>query len=99
MKDITVQPDIAIRQAMKKLSQSGEKCLVIVDEKNTLLGTLSDGDLRKSILNGAKMSNSIQQIYQSNPTVLIDGKYEEEDVKEIFTQQRFDLIPVVNIKG
>ncbi len=98
MKDITVQPNITIRQAMKKLSQSGEKCLVIVDEKNTLLGTLSDGDLRKAILSGFELNDSIQQIYQSNPTVLIDGEYEKEDVKKIFTKQRFDLIPVVNKK-
>ena len=99
MKDKAVQPNITIRQAMKKISQSGEKCLVIVDEKNILLGTLSDGDLRKAILNGSEMNDSIQQIYQSNPTVLIDGEYEKEDIKKIFTQQRFDLIPVVNNRG
>ena len=96
MKDITVQPNITIRQAMKKLSQFGQKCLVIVDEKGVLLGTLSDGDLRKAILIGLELNDSIQQVYQSNPTVLVDGEYEEEDVKKIFTQQRFDLIPVVN---
>ena len=99
MKDIAVQPGMTIRQAMKRMSQLGEKCLVIVDEKNTLLGTLSDGDLRKAILNGSEMNDSIQQIYQSNPTVLIDGEYEKEDIKKIFTQQRFDLIPVVNNRG
>jgi dTDP-glucose pyrophosphorylase len=99
MKNITVPHNITIRQAMKKLSQSGEKCLVIVNEKNILLGTLSDGDLRKAILNGSETSDSIQQIYQSNPTVLFDGGYEKEDVKKIFTQQRFDLIPVVNNRG
>ena len=96
MKDITVQPNITIRQAMIKLSQVGQKCLVIVDEKGVLLGTLSDGDLRKAILIGLELNDSIQQVYQSNPTVLVDGEYEEEDVKKIFTQQRFDLIPVVN---
>ena len=31
MKDITVQPDITIRKAMKKLNQSGEKCLIITN--------------------------------------------------------------------
>ena len=99
MKNISTQPNITIRQAMKKLSQSGDKCLVVVDEKNTLLGTLSDGDLRKAILNGSEMSDSIHQIYQSKPTVLIDGEYEKENAKKIFTQQRFDLIPVVNKRG
>jgi dTDP-glucose pyrophosphorylase len=99
MKDITVQPNITIRQAMKKLSQSGEKCLVIVDEESILLGTLSDGDLRKAILNGFELNDSIQQIYQSNPTVLIDGEYDKKDIRKIFTQKRFDLIPIVNNRG
>jgi dTDP-glucose pyrophosphorylase len=96
VKNITVQPNITIRQAMKKLSQCGEKCLVIIDNKGILLGTLSDGDLRKAILNGSEMSDSIHNIYQSHPTVLIDGKYKVADVKKIFTQQRFDLIPVID---
>ena len=99
MKDITVQPNITIRQAMKKLSQSGEKCLVIVDEKNTLLGTLSDGDLRKAILNGSEMNDSIQNIYQVKPTVLVKGKYELDEVKTLFKKERFDLIPVVDEQG
>ena len=43
MMGITVSPDITIRQAMKKLSQSGEKCLVVTDDKNILMGT-SDED-------------------------------------------------------
>ena len=96
MKDITVQPNITIRQAMKKLSQFGQKCLVIVDEKGVLLGTLSDGDLRKAILNGSEMSDSIQRIYEPNPTVLVNGEYEKEHVKKIFTKQKFDLVPIVN---
>ena len=90
MKDITVQPNITIRQAMKKLSQFGQKCLVIVDEKGVLLGTLSDGDLRKAILIGLELNDSIQQVYQSNPTVLVDGEYEEEDVKKYLLNK--DLI-------
>ena len=96
MKDITSQPNITVRQAMKKMSKSGEKCLVIINEKNILLGTLSDGDLRKAILKGSEVSDSIQQLYQSKPTVLIDKEYKKEDIRKIFTQKRFDLIPVVN---
>jgi dTDP-glucose pyrophosphorylase len=99
MKDITVKPDIAIRQAMKKIGKSGKRCLVIVDEKNTLLGTLSDGDLRKAILNGSKMNNSIQNIYQPKPTVLVDGKYEIKEARKLFIKNKFDLIPIVGDKG
>ena len=99
MNKLIIKPDIIIRQAMKKLSQSGEKCLVIVNDMNILLGTLSDGDLRKAILNGSDMSDSIQNIYNSKPTVLIAEKYEINEAKRLFTQKRFDLIPIVNDKG
>ena len=99
MKDITVNPNITIRQAMKKLSQFGKKCLVIVDDTNTLLGTLSDGDLRKAILDGSDMANSIHNIFQSKPTVLIDGKYKINEAKKLFTKNMFDLIPVVDDEG
>ena len=60
MKDITTQPDISIRRAKKKLSQVGEKCLVIIGSQNKLLGTLCDGDLRKAILKGAGVGDSIK---------------------------------------
>ena len=99
MKDITVKPDISIRQAMKTLSQLGEKCLVIVNEKNHLLGTLSDGDLRKAILNGAVMVEPIKNIYQKNSRMLVEGKYMINEVKQMFTENKFDLIPVVDARG
>ena len=99
MKDIALQPDITIRQAMKTLTQQGEKCLVIINEKNYLLGTLSDGDLRKAILRGAVVGDPIKNIYQQNPTMLVEGKYKLDEAKKLFTKNKFDLIPVVNDEG
>ncbi len=99
MKAIYVQPDITVRQAMKTLTQLGEKCLVIINEKNHLLGTLSDGDLRKAILKGAVMGDSIKNIYQQNPTMLVKGKYLLDEAKKLFTKNKFDLIPVVDEEG
>ena len=81
MRDITVQSDITVRQAMKKLNNTGEKCLVVVDEKNTLLGTLSDGDLRKAILKRVSFNDSVEGIYQSKPTALTEGKYKLDEAK------------------
>jgi len=99
MKDITTHPDISIRKAMKMLSQSGEKCLVIIDEDKLLLGTLSDGDVRKAILNGSSVSDSVINIYQQKPRVVVEGSYRLKEIKKIFTENKFDLIPVVNKDG
>jgi len=60
------------------------------------LGTLSDGDLRRAILNGSDMNDSIQNIFQTKPTVLFEGAYNLKEAKKLFTKKRFDIIPIVN---
>jgi dTDP-glucose pyrophosphorylase len=96
MKKLTIKSDESIKDALKKLSVTGEKCLIVTDKGSKLLGTLSDGDLRKAILSGAVLSDTIKRLYQSKPTVLVEGSYNIDKAKEIFIKYKFDLIPVVN---
>ncbi len=96
MKDITVKLDITIRQSMKVLEKTAEKCLLVVDENNKLLGTLTDGDLRRSILDRVKFSEHISASYNSEPTVLIKEKYTTEEAKQLLRDLKLDLIPIVD---
>ena len=96
MKDITVQTDITIRQAMKILDKTAEKCLLVVDENKKLLGTLTDGDLRRSILAGVKFSEDISSSFNTEPTVLIKEKYTTEKAKQLLRDLKLNLIPVVD---
>ena len=96
MKDLIILPDITIKQAFRAISKTGEKCLIIVDKNKRLLGTLSDGDLRKAILRGSRVSDPIEGIYREKPTVFLAGEYSKNEVKETFLKNKFDLIPIVN---
>jgi len=96
MKDITVKQNISIGDAMKALNQTAEKCLLVVDENKKLLGTLTDGDLRRSILGGSKFSEDISGSYNTKPTVLIKNKYSTEEAKQLMRDLKLDLIPVVD---
>ena len=73
MKTLLISPDFTVKKALKALSQTGEKCLVVVDEKDELLGTLSDGDMRKAILKGAILDSSIEGFYQTKPVFFVKG--------------------------
>ena len=55
---LNIPPDISIKTAMKKLSSTSEKCLIVVNKKKQLLGTLTDGDLRRALI---KKKNSTLQ--------------------------------------
>ena len=93
---LTGSPILTIEGALKQLSESGEKTLVIVDQSNVVLGTLSDGDIRKAILAGHKINESIEDLYQKKPTVFVEGTYELSQIETAFVENRFDVIPIVD---
>ena len=64
MKYLLIKPNANIKDALEQLNITGEKCLVVADEKNKLLGTISDGDVRKAILKGKFYKNKISEFYQ-----------------------------------
>lgn len=96
MKNILISTKITLKKAMERLSESGNKTLVVVGNNNKMLGTLSDGDLRKAILKGVKINDSIETIYNHNPKYFIKGKYTISEAKKIFINTGFDLIPIID---
>ena len=96
MKDITVQTDITIRQAMKTLDNTAEKCLLVINDNQILIGTLTDGDLRRGILSGMKFSDSIIECYHKSPTTLINGSFSQEDATKLLRRKKLDLIPILD---
>ena len=95
MKSLLIKPNANLKKALKQLTKAGEKCLVVVDSKNTLLGTLSDGDIRKAILNGKIHKDKINKYYQKRPIFLREENYSLSQAKNIFIKKRIDVIPIV----
>ena len=96
MNDITVKNNITIQQAMKTLDKIAETCLLVVDENNKYLGTLTDGDLRRSILAGIKFSEDIAGTYNSKSTVLIQDKYNKKEARQLLQDLKIQLIPIID---
>ena len=93
---VKINIDSTIKEALKQLNSAGEKCLVVVDNSNKFLATLSDGDVRKAILKGKNIGDPINSVINTNPTFLIEGEYSDNDIKKLFIKNKFDLIPILN---
>jgi len=69
-KNIIIKSDITIRQAMKVLDKTMGKCLLVVDNNNKLLGTLTDGDRQagrlkaESVIDCKPTKESIQNAFK-----------------------------------
>jgi len=58
----------SIETAIKVLHHGGMRVALVVDKNNKLLGTITDGDIRRGILNHIEMNCSVKEIMNNNPT-------------------------------
>ena len=51
-RDALVSSSMTLRQTIEAITTSSLQIALVVDEDNKLLGTITDGDIRKAILAG-----------------------------------------------
>ncbi len=96
MKNIKIGVASSIRNAMKLLNSTGENCLLVVDQNDKLLGTLTDGDLRRSILKGSNIDAKIETSMNISPKILKFGEFNKKDAGSLMIKQKIDLLPILN---
>ena len=97
-KKILIPKDSPLEMALKEMNELGKKCL-IVTKQDKCIGTLSDGDIRKALLSGKSIDSPITGIFNENAFTVVEGEYKEEDLKKVFLEQQYDLIPVLDKKN
>ena len=91
----TITVDTTIYDAFKVRAEAGVS-LVVVDEELKLLGTLSDGDLRKAILTKNNLSDNISKIFNSNPIFVNENEYSKSFAKDKLIKNKIDMVPVID---
>jgi hypothetical protein len=71
----------SVRDTLKMLDVlASDAILFLVDDENKLLGSLTDGDLRRGFINGLGFEDALSKFTQPNPKYIQQGKY---NLKEI----------------
>jgi dTDP-glucose pyrophosphorylase len=65
-----VSPLISLREALKTLDLVGCKIVLVVDGNYRLLGTLSDGDIRRALLRGETLDLPVSEAMCKNPKLV-----------------------------
>lgn len=99
MKDLFINPKSSIKEALKKLDQTAEKTLLVVDNNKKLLGTITDGDIRRYIIKYGLLEGSIENIYNRRPITIFENEINGKKIKDIFLQKKIDVLPVVDKSG
>jgi len=96
---VKVLPDISIKEALKKIDEVGHRILFVCDEKDTLIGSLTDGDIRRRILKTGNLQEKIATCYNPNPTFMIKGRCSFDEIKALMLKKMLDVIPIVDMTG
>lgn len=84
--------------ALKKIDQNNKGFLIVLNQTNIVVGTLTDGDTRRSFINGATTASKVKDIYQKKFTKIStsDGI---EKVIELFKSPKIDFLPIIEMNG
>lgn len=87
-----------IREALKIIDSGALQIALVVDENDILLGTLTDGDIRRGLLNNLSLDDCIEEIVFKTPIVATLGCTNEEIFKKAL-KNKLHQIPIVDSTG
>ncbi len=87
-----------IRQAMEQLEKTEEKIVFVVDAESRLIGSLTDGDIRRWILSDGDLKAQVFHICNRKPYVVEEG-FGTEQVRTNMLNGNLGCVPVVNPSG
>jgi dTDP-glucose pyrophosphorylase len=93
-----IPPKATLRDALEAIDRSGRRIALVVDPDRRLIGTLSDGDVRRLLLQGLTLADTVTAAIHSLPTCAKAG----DDRRTILaTMRRVGLhqIPVIDANG
>ena len=97
--EVLINPKETLFRALEILQIKSIKCLIVVNNKNRLLGTINDGDIRRAILKGSNIKSTIVNTYKKKCYYIVKTA-KTIDENRIFKKAKLEieLIPVVDRK-
>ncbi|HXN37065.1 MAG TPA: nucleotidyltransferase family protein [Solirubrobacteraceae bacterium] len=95
---IFVSPQATLRATIEQIDAGAIEIALVVDARRRLLGTVTDGDVRRALLAGAALDDSIdaiESIVHRDP-VAVDAGTDDATLLALMTERSVDQIPLVD---
>ena len=92
-KNLTIASNATILQAMKKIDSNKLRFVIVVDGSYSVLGLVTDGDIRRQLLSGDSLESKISF---KNKFYFLDYKDRFPRVCELFRDSSVEFLPILN---
>jgi dTDP-glucose pyrophosphorylase len=95
---ISITAERPISEAVARIDASGGEIALVVDEAGRLIGTVTDGDVRRGILAGNSLDAPVSNIMNASPKYVV-GDIDPRKVAEDLEAQCIAQMPVLDKDG
>jgi dTDP-glucose pyrophosphorylase len=86
----------SVKAAMIKLDKlATDAILFLVDDHDKLIGSLTDGDLRRGFINDRTLQDSLLSFIQAHPKFIYENEYSLSQLTEL-REKNYKVFPVLN---
>jgi dTDP-glucose pyrophosphorylase len=87
-----------VQEAIQSINDTAQQICLIVDDDECLLGTITDGDIRRGLLRGVAMDDGVSTVMNGNPVVAAGG-ISNDGLLQQMTAHRLRQVPLVDAKN
>ncbi|HET9051007.1 MAG TPA: sugar phosphate nucleotidyltransferase [Candidatus Dormibacteraeota bacterium] len=95
---LSVRPDATVRDTLEIIDGAGAEIALVVDDDGSLLGTITDGDVRRALLRGIDLGESIVGVFTRECTT-VPPTADRAAVLDLMQARGLSQIPVVDAGG
>lgn len=92
---VLARPNQSIYDVMKIIDKSATQIALVVDDKDKLLGTVTDGDIRRGLLSKISLNSSIIKVMNTNPKTITKST-KKSQVYKMLVNEGLKFLPIVN---
>lgn len=94
-KNILVSPLSSIQAVLKIIDREALQLALVVDAENRLLGTVTDGDIRRALINDVPLTEPVAKVMFKTPTTVKLGTSRAK-VLELMSVKQLHSIPILD---
>ncbi|SVD90467.1 uncharacterized protein METZ01_LOCUS443321, partial [marine metagenome] len=98
IKTLFLSVDASLKEAIKTIELGAAQIALVVDENEVLLGTLTDGDIRRGLLKGYDLQSPVGLVMNKGFCSLSED-FTENRAMQLMNEKDFHQMPVIDSQG
>ena len=87
-----------VKDAIQTLNTQKGKIVIVLNSKNVVVGTITDGDIRRALLDGVTVDYPVEKVMNKDFLFIKQENYSEQKASELFIKYSIKQLPILDTK-